>query len=380
MYSRLQQFFGRNNESCFLWGPRQTGKSTLLKKLFPNAPYYDLLLADEFERLIRHPELLREELLAASRHKGPVIIDEVQKIPQLLDEIQWLIVNKNISFILCGSSARKLKRGSGNLLGGRALRYELYPLVSKEIPDFDLLCALNHGLLPRHYLSSDPSRLLQAYIGEYLKEEIAAEALTRSVPTFSRFLEIAAFSNGEIINYQNIARECGISWPTVKEYFQILYNTLIAFELPSYQKRPKRRVVSGPKFYFFDLGIANFLLKRGYIQYGSEIFGRAFEHFILQEIRAHSHYSGKGYPISYWRTSSGLEVDFILGGHEVALEIKGTNEVQTHHLKGILAFQEEYKPKKSIVVSLDRHRRKMNNIEIFPVQDFLKALWSNSIL
>lgn len=379
MYSRLQSFLGRNSESCFLWGPRQTGKSTLLKQLFPKAPYYDLLLADEFERLIRHPELLREELLA-SGNAGPVIIDEVQKIPHLLDEIQWLIVNKHISFILCGSSARKLKRGSGNLLGGRAFRYELYPLVSKEIPDFDLLRGLNHGLLPRHYLSTDPHRLLQSYIGDYLKEEIAAEALTRSVPTFSRFLEIASFSNGEIINYQNIARECGVSSPTVKEYFQILYDTLIAFELPSYQKRPKRRVIRGPKFYFFDVGVSNFLLKRGEIHYGSEVFGRAFEHFILQEIRAHRHYSGKEYPLSYWRTASGLEVDFILGGHEVAVEVKGSSEVQSHHLKGILAFQDEYKPKKSIVVSLDRHCRKFKNIDIYPVHEFLKALWNDSIL
>ncbi|MBI2463475.1 ATP-binding protein [Candidatus Peregrinibacteria bacterium] len=379
MYSRLQRFLDRKYETCFLWGPRQTGKSTLLKTLFPKSPYYDLLKSDEFERLIRHPSLLREELLALKSNRL-VIIDEVQKIPQLLDEIQWLIVNKNLSFILCGSSARKLKRGGGNLLGGRALRYELYPLVSREILNFDLLRALNHGLIPRHYLSETPSKLLQAYIGDYLKEEIAAEALTRSVPTFSRFLETAAFSNGEVINYQNIARECGISGPTVKEYFQILYDTLIAFELPSYQKRPKRRIISSPKFYFFDLGIAHFLLKRGEIQYGSEIFGRAFEHFILQEIRAHRHYSGKEYSVSYWRTASGFEVDFILGEHEVAIEVKGNHFIQPHHLKGLTAFSDEYKTKKTIVISLDPKPRMINHIEILPVKNFLDALWSGKIL
>ncbi len=379
MYQRLQNFTGLGAESCFFWGPRQSGKSTLLKYHFPRSPYYDLLLSDEFERLNRRPALLREELLAHPSNE-PVIIDEVQKIPHLLDEIQWLIVNKKIQFILCGSSARKLKRGSGNLLGGRALRYELFPLVSQEIPSFDLLRALNHGLLPRHYEHSDPERLLRAYIGDYLKEEIAAEALTRNMPTFAKFLETAAFSNGEIVNYTNIARECGISSPTVKDYFQILVDTLIARFVPSFQKKLKRRVVHAPKFYFFDIGLANALLRRGAITAGSELFGHAFEQFIFQEITAHSHYSGLEYPISYWRTASGFEVDFILGDRDVSLEIKGVPEIYTHHLKGVRTFQEEYKPKKSIVVSLDKNPRIVNGIQILPWDSFLRELWSGSII
>ncbi len=380
MFKRLQKLTGLGQESCFLWGPRQTGKSTLLKTLFPNSPYYDLLLAGEFQRLSRNPSLLREELLTMKLKNKPVIIDEVQKIPTLLDEIQWLIVNKKISFILCGSSARKLKRSGANLLGGRALRYELFPLVSKEIPDFDLVKALNNGLLPRHYLAANSTKMLEAYIGDYLKEEIAAEALTRNVPAFARFLEVAAFSNGEVVNYNNIAQECGISAVTVKEYFQILFDTLVGFTVPSYRKKPKRRVIQAPKFYYFDIGIANFLLKRGEIASGNEIFGRAFEHFIFQEILAHSHYSDHDYTISYWRTSSGLEVDFILGEHKVALEVKGVTEVQPHHLKGLKAFQEEYEPKKSIIVSLDQKPRVTGGINILPVGNFLDLLWAGKIM
>lgn len=379
MYKRSQKFVDLGKESCFLWGARQTGKSTLLKTMFPNSPYYDLLLSEEFARFSRRPGLLREELLAKPL-KGPVVIDEVQKVPQLLDEIQWLIVNKNVQFILCGSSARKLKRGGGNLLGGRALKYELYPLTSNEIADFNLFRALNHGLLPRHYLAENYKKLCQAYVDNYLTEEISAEALTRNLQAFSRFLEIAAFSNGEIINYTNIASETGVSSVTVKEYFGILQDTLIAYFIPSYRKRPKRRVVHAPKFYFFDVGIANFLLKRGEIVPQSENFGRALEHFVLQELIAHSHYSGKDYKISYWRSTSGFEVDFILGDHEVAIEVKGSLEVQSGHLKGLQAFNEEYQTKRSIIVSLDLKPRLISKIEIIPINDFLKELWAGKIL
>jgi len=380
MFNRLQKFTSLGKESCFFWGARQTGKSTLLKKLFFGAPYYDLLLSDVFERLSRHPQLLREDLLSKHAAHSPIIIDEIQLIPRLLNEIQWLIVNKSFQFILCGSSSRKLLRKGGNLLGGRALRYSLLPLVYKEIPDFSLTKALTNGLLPRHYLSEESFPLLQAYIGEYLKEEIAAEAATRNIPAFGDFLQTAAFSNGEIINYSNIARECGISSPTVKEYFQILKDTLIGYYLPSYRKRPKRRVLHAPKFYFFDLGLVNFLLKRGNIQPDSEAFGKAFEHFIFQELMAYSHYSRKNYDLHYWRTASQMEVDFILGEHEVALEVKGTKNVSSHHLQNLKSFNEEYRPKRSIVVSCDPHPRQSETILILPWQDFLERLWDGEII
>ena len=379
MYLRKQIFKGLGNESAFLWGVRQAGKSTLLKSLHPDSLYFDLLKADEYNRLISNPSLLRE-ILSASGIRQPVIIDEIQLIPALLNEIHWLITNLNIRFILCGSSPRKILRSGANLLGGRALRYELYPLVSNEIPEFDLMKALNQGLLPRHYISPNPKKLLSAYIGSYLRDEILAEARIRNIHSFSRFLEVAAFSNGEMVNYSNIAGECGISPPTVREYFQILEDTMTGRFLPSYQKRPKRRVILAPKFYYFDPGIAGFLLKRGKIEMGSEVFGNAFEHFIYHEIYSHSHYSDLNYPLSYWRTASQIEVDFILGDNEVAVEVKGTNMVTPRNLKGLKSFSEEYKTKQSIIISTDPYPRLIDNIQVLPWKDFLMKLWAREII
>jgi len=379
MYNREQIFRGIGAESAFLWGARQTGKSTLLKILYPAAPYFDLLLSHEYDRFLRNPSLLRE-ILEAIPHGSPVIIDEIQQLPSLLNEIQWMIVNRNRQFILSGSSPRKILRSGGNLLGGRAARYEIYPLVYKEIPDFDLLKALNNGLLPRHYLAKRADKLLSAYVGSYLRDEIMAEAKIRKISSFSRFLEIASFSNGEIVNYSNIAADCGLSAPTIREYFQILEDTLIGRFLPSYQKKPKRRVILSPKFYYFDVGIANYLLKRGRILTGSESFGRAFEHFIYHEIYSHSHYSDLNYPISYWRTASQVEIDFILGDHKVAIEVKATGMAHQGHLRGLKSFAEEYNVKKLILVSNDLSPRKVGNITIMPWRFFLEQLWDGKVI
>jgi len=379
MYIRKQIFKDAGNESLFIWGARQTGKSTLLKMLYPDALYFDLLLSDVFERLQRNPSILRETILATTPSM-PVIIDEVQRIPALLNEVHWLITNKNIQFILSGSSPRKILRSGANLLGGRALRYELYPLIYKEIPDFDLVRALNHGLLPRHYLSAKPEKLISAYIGSYLRDEIMAEAKIRNMVSFSRFLEVAAFSNGEIVNYTNIATECGVSAPTIREYFQILEDTLTGRFLPSFQKRPKRRVIRAPKFYYFDIGMANYLLKRKSIEPGGEIFGKVFEHFIYHEIYTYASYSGLHFPVSYWRTTSQIETDFVLGDHEVAIEVKSTQQVNPRHLKGLKSFAEEYKVKKLILVSTDPFLRKTGNIMIMPWNIFLDRLWTGEII
>ncbi len=379
MYRRKQLFLGSENESIFFWGARQTGKSTLLKMLFPNVLRFDLLLSNEYKRLTENPGILRETVLA-NINAQPVIIDEIQRIPELLNEVHWLISNHGIQFILSGSSPRKILRSGANLLGGRALRYELYPLISTEIPDFDLLRAINHGLLPRHYNAANPQKMIEAYIGNYLRDEIVTEARIRNVGNFARFLEAAAFTNGEMVNYTNIAADCGVSATTVKEYFQILEDTLIGRYLPSFQKRPKRRVITAPKFYLFDVGIVNHLLNRGKIEQGTELFGKAFEHFIYQELYAHSRYSEKEYPIYYWRTTAGFEVDFVLGNHQVAIEVKSTDNVNPRHLKGLRAFAEEYSVEKQIVVSNDPHPRLIDNIFILPWKIFLERLWNNQLI
>lgn len=379
MYKRAQKFSGGGNESLFLWGARQTGKSTLLKMLFKDALVFDLLLADVYERFQRNAAQLREIVLASNPDRL-VIIDEIQRIPALLNEVHWLMVNQNTRFILCGSSSRKILRSGANLLGGRALRYELYPLISYEIGDFDLIRALNNGLLPRHYLASDPERLISAYIGSYLRDEIQAEARIRNIHSFSRFLEAAAFSNGEIVNYTNIASDCGVSAPTIREYFQILEDTLTGRFLPAYRKKPKRRVIHAPKFYYFDVGIANYLLKRKMIVRGSEAFGKSFEHYIYHEIYSHSHYSGINYPLYYWRTASQIEVDFILGDNEVAVEVKGTAQASPRHIKGLQSFAAEYTVKRLILVSDDPLPRKIGSVTILPWKIFLEQLWSGAII
>jgi predicted AAA+ superfamily ATPase len=379
MYNRKQVFIGAENESVFFWGARQTGKSTLLKTLYPNALTFDLLLSRVYNDLAKDPDSFRETVLA-NLDKTPVIVDEIQRLPNLLNEVQWLIVNHNVRFILSGSSPRKIMRSGANLLGGRALRYELYPLTYSEIPDFDLIRAINNGLLPRHYDSSNPKKLISSYIGNYLRDEIVAEAKIRNVEVFSRFLEAAAFSNGEMVNYSNIATDCGVSATTVKEYFQILQDTLLGRFLPSFQKKPKRKVIVAPKFYLFDVGIANYLLNRGKISPKTELFGKAFEHFIYQEIYAHSRYSDKEYPICYWHTTSNLEVDFILGDHEVAIEVKSTDHAKSEHLRGLKAFAEEYEVKKKILVSNDPLPRISDDILILPWQVFLQRLWADEII
>ncbi len=377
-FVRVQKIVDAQEDSVFLWGARQVGKSTLVKSVYPNAKIYDLLKSDEYTRLLRRPQLLREELLSFGE-ETLVVIDEIQKIPQLLDEVHWLIVNRGIRFILCGSSARKLKRIGTNLLGGRAMSVKLYPLVSAEIPDFDLVRGINHGMLPRHYLAANPKKRLEAYIGTYLKEEIQDEAVVRQLTAFNRFLDVAAQSNGEIINYKNIAQDCGVSAVTVKEYFAILQQTLIGYMLPAFTDSKKRRAITAPKFYYFDVGVANHLLHRSNLQQGSVDFGHAFEHLMIQELIAYLSYSESDKALSYWRTASGYEVDVVIGNGLVAIEFKSSEEVQSKHTKGLKAFSEEYANARLIVVSMDINPRILNGVEILPAMDFLKLLWAGKI-
>ncbi len=384
MIHRRLELPTRSKESFFLWGPRQSGKSMLLKSIYPDAIWYDLLKTDLYVRLIEKPSLLREELLHAQsdNKKGSlVIIDEVQKIPALLDEVHWLIENTGFVFGLCGSSARKVRRGHANFLGGRAIRYELFGFISKELKgEFDLVRMINHGYLPRHYLSSSYEKLVRSYVNDYIKEEIAAEALVRNLPAFSNFLNVAALSDTELVNHSTIARECGVSSPTVKEYFQILIDTLLARFLEAYRKRPKRRVIRASKFYFSDVGVVNYLAKRGKIVPGSELFGKAFENWIFHELSAHRAYSGLDYDLSYWRLATGIEVDFIVGDMEIAIEAKATPKITSDHLRNLREVVKDHPNlKRRIVVSLEERPRKTEDgIEILPYSVFTENLWSDA--
>ena len=380
MLTRIQKLLEIREDSMFLWGPRQTGKSTLLKQLFPDAPYYDLLKSEVYTLYKMKPSRLRDECMMMDEGEV-VIIDEVQKIPELLDEVHWLMVNRGIHFILCGSSARKLKRSGANLLGGRAIRKTLHPLVSAEIPDFDIDKAVNVGMLPRHYLSSSPAKRIQAYVGDYLQQEVIAEALVRNLDSFTRFMEVAAISDGEMVNYTKIASECGVSSKTVKEYFVILQETLLGNMLPAYTKTVKRRVQVAPKFYYFDVGITNYLLHRDPLRRGTAEYGHAFEHLIVQEVMAYMDYSESMKGLSFWHTQNNVyEVDLVVGNAEVAIEIKSSNNVTTSHLKGLKAFGEEHPDCKLIVVSLEERPRMMNGVEIWPAQAFLKGLWDGKLV
>lgn len=367
------------NESVFLFGARQTGKTTLLMQQFPDTIYYDLLDTDLLYRLRQRPSILRE-MLDKKPEGTLIIIDEIQQVPELLNEIHLLMNRYGFRFILCGSSARKLRRQGVNTLGGRAVPQYLFPFVSSEIPDFDIDTAINNGMMPRCYLSKNPQNLLKAYVAIYLKEEIQAESLVRNLKNFSRFLEVAAITDGEMVNYQNIAQDCGISANTIKEYFQILEDTLLGFYIPAYTKTVKRKIVQSPKFYLFDIGVTNYILGRKDLKRGSVEYGHAFEHFVIQELVAYVSYTDNSNRISYWRTYTQIEVDVVLGDAKVAIEIKSAEEIMNKHMKGLKAFREEYPDSRLMVVSLDKLTRTSDEIEIVYIYDFLKMLWNNEII
>ena len=370
-------------QSAFLWGARKTGKSTYLQQRFPDSIRFDLLDSDLTIDLLRRPALLRERLLSqpARRLDEPVIIDEVQKAPEVLDEVHRRIEERGLRFILCGSSARKLKRGRANLLGGRAWRYEMFPFVSAELGSTDLLRVLNRGLIPSHYLSPGYRKSLAAYVRDYLSEEVFAEGLTRNVAAFARFFDAVGYSHGQLTNYANIARDCGVDAKTVREYYQILSDTLLGRMVAPYRRRQDRRVLSRtPKFYLFDVGVAGALAKRRIAEPRGEQFGHALEHFILMELAAHASYRDLHYDVHYWRTRSGLEVDFILGEGEVAVEVKGSAQVRDRALRPLRAFMEEHRPRAALVVSAEPAERVVGGIRIMPWERFLRALWAGDVI
>ncbi len=359
--------------SAFLWGPRKVGKSYWLREELAQRQelwLIDLLRTDTFAEYATRPALLRE------RFTGKLtVIDEVQKIPALLDEVHWLIENRGAQFVLTGSSARKLRRGHANLLGGRAWRYELGPLSFCETTGFDLTAALISGMLPPHFLSPDPTADLRAYVADYLKEEIAVEALTQNLPAFAEFLHVAAIGNAELINHASIARDVGVSAKVVRGYFQILEDTLLGFHLSPWKKSKRRRLIVTDKFYFFDVGVANYLSRRKPAS-GTPEFGKSFEHFMLLEIMNYRRYKNPELQVHYWRTAGGQEVDIVLNDLETAIEVKGSARVNPSELTGLRALAEDNPVKHKLVVCLETEPRRLEDgTEILPWQQFLTRLY-----
>ena len=372
-------------QSAFLWGPRKVGKSTLLSERHPDSARFDLLDTRLLLELTRSPWALAERVraLEPSVRARHIVIDEVQKVPAVLDEVHRLIEDDGLSFVLCGSSARKLKRTGSNLLGGRAWRFALQPLAWPEVPAFDLLRAVNRGLVPQHYDSAQHRRALAGYVGDYLKEEVFAEGLTRNVAAFARFFETLSYCHGELVNYSEIARDCGVDSKTVREYFQILVDTLLGVFVEPFSRRRSRAVITrAPKFYLFDIGVAGHLAGRRIERPAGAEFGRAFEHFLLMELLAYRAYRERDFPVRFWRTKSGLECDFVLGADgAVVIEAKGGGRVRPAELAGIRAYVDEHGPRHAVVVCNETDaRRTPDGVWILPWRQFLERLWADEFL
>lgn len=365
------------NKSVFLLGPRQTGKSSLIKRQLPDLRVIDLLESETRLTLQHSPERLRQWL--ANEEGSTIVIDEIQLVPELLSEVHLLIEKQNLKFLLTGSSARKLKKGSFNLLGGRARVVNCFPLVSQELgKDFNLLKALSWGTIPSIVNSDNPKADLSSYLTTYLEDEISREALTRNIPAFSRFLQVAALSNAQIINYAKTASDCQVSSSTVQEYYQILRDTLVGEDLAVWQKGHKRKTSRTAKFYLFDIGVVRALCENRALEPQGTDFGQALESFIWQELRAYSSYKNLA-KLYYWRTQAGTEVDFILD-NQVAIEVKATRNVRKSDCKGLAALMEEGEKMKSIIVCQESKKRTLGSIECYPVEEFLKELWEGRIV
>jgi predicted AAA+ superfamily ATPase len=373
MYSRLIKPVA--GKSFFLFGPRGTGKTTWVKSAFPKAVYIDLLEAELFNDLIANPQRLASFIPPG--FKDWVIIDEVQRIPDLLHEIHRLIEAKKYHFILTGSSPRKLKKKGPNLLAGRALTLSLHPLSVAELgDDFRLELSLAYGQLPSVYTESDPKKYLEAYVKTYLEEEIRQEGLTRNLSAFARFLEAASFSQGSVLSIAAVARECSVERKVVENYFSILEELLIAYRLPVFSKKAKRRLIAHPKFYFFDTGIYRTVRPMGPLDAPEEVEGIALETLFLQEVIALNDALDCGYKIFYWRTSNGSEVDFVLYGPKglLAFEIKRTTRITSDMMRGLKSFLADYPTAKAYFVYAGNRRMYEDNIIIAPISEVLKNL------
>jgi predicted AAA+ superfamily ATPase len=364
--------------SLFLFGPRQTGKTTLLRSEFPEAPYYNLLEADTFRDLAARPELIRQRLTGGEEL---VVVDEIQRLPSLLNEVQAMLDrNRKLRFVLTGSSARSLRRGGVNLLGGRARVAHLFPLVSPEVEYRHLDLRLSIGSLPAILESSSPQEELRAYVGTYLQEEIRAEGAVRSIESFSRFLNAAALCNGQLVNFTEVGSDAGVPPRTVREHFYLLEDTLLGALVEPYRGTLKRKPVATAKFYLFDVGVANHLMKRRAVERGSPEYGQALEHLVFLELRAYLSYRRHDHALTFWRSQSKLEVDFVVG-HEIAIEVKAAERVGEKAMTGLRALAEEVPLRRKLVVCHERAPRQTDDgIEVLPLGDFLAQLWEGELL
>lgn len=383
--NRILNFDLPQGRSAFLWGARKTGKTTFLHEKFANAKFIDLLQSEVFAKYVRNPEYIRSEILAlsdAERKNLVIVIDEVQKVPQILNEIHWMIENiKEVSFVLCGSSSRKLKSSGANLLGGRCWRYQMLPFCYPELKKLDWNKIFNRGLIPEHYNSEYSEKSLAAYIYDYLINEVQIEANIRHRDPFIKFLDVLALSHSEMINFTNIARDCGINKATVKSYFEILEDMYIGYFLHPYSKRKNRQIVTQiPKFYLFDTGVANYLAKYRFTGFGGSESGKAFEHYIFLELKAYQIMNSIRDEITYYRDSQGCEVDFIL--KDQAFEVKIKQNITAKDIKGLLIFGEDYGYKLNVVCTCDKKRIEIfgkHSVTIWPVQEFLESMWNGQL-
>ena len=381
-------------QSAFLWGARKTGKSTFLKQHYPDSLFIDFLDSETLHKFTQKPYLIREivESYTDEQLKVPIIIDEVQKVPQILNDVHWLIENrKPISFILCGSSARQMRRHGVNLLGGRAWRYVFCPLAFPEImttdnQKLDLIRVFKTGLLPSHYLGiSHVQQHMRAYVHDYLVQEVQQESVIRNMRAFLKFLDLMAFCHTEIINYSNIARDCAVDAKTVKGYFEILEDMLLGtFVYPFFERRKRDHFVAHPKFYFFDVGISNYIARQEVTEVRGPIAGKMFEHYVYMELYAHKQLNLLDHNINYWRTKTGYEVDFVLQDGKVAIECKISDSIQKRDLSGLFAYKKDFPEATLLLVCQESRERIMTvddvKVKIYPLQDFLRDLWDGKIV
>lgn len=362
-------------KSFFLLGPRATGKSYLVRQtLSAKAAIVALLRGELYLRLAASPQDLEAIIAARGAGKQTVVIDEIQRLPELLNEVHRLIEQRGHRFVLTGSSARKLRRGAANLLAGRAWTAELMPLTAGEIPAFDLDRYLRFGGLPPVWLRDEPEEELHAHVANYLREEIKAEGIVRKLPQFSRFLTTAALSNGQMLNFAALASDTGVPASTVREHYAILDDTLLGFPLEPWARSRKRKAIATAKFYFFDLGVTHALAGTRHLDHNSDLYGRSFEHFIGLELRAYLSYRRLRHELRYWRSTHGHEVDFVVGD-AMAVEAKATRRVSERDLRGLRALKEEQLIDRFVLVSQDPVAAVRNGIRCLPWSRFLEALW-----